>query len=112
MTQVEFLEKLWLSYKKMCKEKCIEIGTKERFMDAQQPKRYSTDTLLITQKSTSLMIKQHAPDICKRDKHKVEKLPLFKIHKDNDFILTRSELRKIIEDAIQRGYKLGKEEVA
>jgi len=112
MTQVEFLEKLWLSYQKMCKEKCIDAGTKERFMAAQQPKHYSTDTLLVkTQKPTSPLAEQHVPDINVREINTVKDLtPLFKIYKGNDFILTRTELRKIIEDAINRGYELGKKE--
>ncbi len=92
MTHVEFLERQWVSYQKVCKEKNMNSGTKEEFIKRNTPKDYTPDCLLnVTYKAECLHVKA----------------PLFKA--EENVTLSRRELRHMLEDAAQLGYELGKE---
>lgn len=95
MTHDEFIEKQWLRYEKICKEKGMEAGTKEAFIERQTPKNFTVDTLLeIKPKSTCLHVK----------------VPLLKA--EENITISRRELRKMLEEVAQRGYELGLKESA
>jgi|GEM_PF-5372636 len=95
MTQDEFIEKQWLRYEKICKEKGMEAGTKEAFIERQTPKNFTVDTLLETKpKSTCLHVK----------------VPLLKA--EENITMSRRELRKMLEEVAQRRYELGLKESA
>lgn len=95
MTQDEFLEKQWLTYKKVCEEKGMDTGTKEAFIERNTPKDYKPDQLLeVTPKPTCLKVKT----------------PLMKA--EENVTISRRELRRMLQDAAQRGYELAKKGVA
>ena len=95
MTHEEFLEKQWLRYEKICKEKGMDAGTKEAFIERQSPKHFKLDCLLErTPKSLCLSVRE----------------PLLKA--EENITLSRRELRRMLEEVALRAYELGKGEVA
>lgn len=95
MTQHEFLEKQWQMYEKVCLEKGMDAGTKEAFIERQTPRNFTADTLLETRPKSNVL---HV------------KTPLFKT--EENITMSRRELRRMLEDAAQRGYELGIKESA
>ena len=95
MTHEEFLEKQWLRYEKICKEKGMEAGTKEAFIERQTPKNFTVDTLLeIKPKSTCLHVK----------------VPLMQA--EENITISRRELKSMLEEVALKAYELGTKESA
>lgn len=93
MNQAEFLETLWDTYQKVCEQRKIDPGTKEAFIMRNMPKGYKPDDLL---------------DKAPKPKSLMPKAPLFKA--EENITISRRELRKMLEDAAQRGYTLAIQE--
>ena len=95
MTQTEFLEKQWLRYEKICKEKGMDAGTKEAFIERQSPKDFKPDYLLdVTPKSKCLHVKT----------------PLMQA--EENITLSRRELKSMLEEVALKAYELGTKESA
>lgn len=95
MTHDEFIEKQWLRYEKICKEKGMEAGTKEAFIERQTPKNFTVDTLLeIKPKGAYLHVK----------------VPLMQA--EENITLSRRELKRMLEEVALKAYELGTKESA
>lgn len=95
MNQEQFLEKQWEWYQKICKEKDMDAGTKEDFIKRNSPSDFKPDYLLNkTPKPPCLSVRT----------------PLMK--PEENITISRRELRRMLEEVAQRGYELGKGEVA
>lgn len=89
------LEQQWASYKATCDQNGMDAGTKEDFIKRNTTKDFKPDYLLDkTPKPPCLKVKT----------------PLMKA--EENIIISRRELRRMLQDAAQRGYDLAKEEVA
>lgn len=95
MTQTDFLEKQWLRYEKICKEKGMDAGTKEAFMERQSPKDFKPDYLLDKTPKTPCLI---------------VKTPLMK--PEENITISRRELKRMLEEVALRAYELGIKESA
>ena len=109
MNHTEFLEKQWIRYEKVCKEKNFPAGTKEAFIERQTPKRFTNDDFLVgaerEEKKHDLMpppspIKVTA-DIL--ETVGVEAIPLFKIKRCDEYILTHDQLVEYLTKAYEAG---------
>jgi len=85
MTQTDFLEKQWLRYEKICKEKGMDAGTKEAFMERQSPKDFKPDYLLDKTPKTPCLI---------------VKTPLMK--PEENITISRRELKRMLEEVALR----------
>lgn len=89
------LEQQWAFYKSVCDAKGIDAGTKEEFIKRNTPKDFKPDYLLeVTPKLECLHVKT----------------PLFKA--EENITISRRVLKRMLEDAVQRGYELGIKESA
>ena len=100
MTQTEFLEKQWLRYEKICKEKGMDAGTKEAFIERQSPKEYKPDQLLEKKEKAQSLIKVEDKIVVEEV---IEIAPLFKIKKCEEYILTHEQLCNYLQKAFEAG---------
>lgn len=85
----------WVFYKSMCDEKGMDAGTKEAFIKRNTIKEYKPDHLLeVNPKPECLRVET----------------PLFKA--EENITISRRVLKRMLEDAVERGYELAKKEVA
>ena len=91
----EELNQKWVFYKSACDAKGIDAGTKEDFIKRNSPKNFKPDYLI---------------DVTPKPECLSAKTPLFKA--EENITLSRRELRRMLEDAAQRGYELGIKESA